>query len=258
MTWRGSNFGAGLKAVAEAIEADRPAFIHGDRIVSWGEFDRLTDNIAANLLAHGLKPGDVAGQHLRNCPEYMISWFACAKAGVIPVNINYHYKPAELRDIFQRFGINALFTQKEFAPLAEKAIEAMDAAPFLIQSDGEDWTNIAETPASPEFHPCDDPDALIYVATGGTTGMPKAVMWPHVDAWDAFKISTWQRGLFELPWVAETLGEHAQRASPPDTKRYSAVATADSVPVDAWNRPVWGNHSAASRWYADHHANRQI
>ena len=110
MTWQGENFGAALKAIAQAVEPDRPALIHGDRMISWSEFDRTTDSIAAGLLARGLKPFDVAGQMQRNSPEYLLAYFGCAKAGVTPVNVNYRYMQRELKDRSQR-----LLEEKEAA-----------------------------------------------------------------------------------------------------------------------------------------------
>ena len=65
------------------------------------------NRIAAGLLAKGLNPGDVAGQMLRNTPEYILAYFGCIKAGVTPVNVNYHYKDRELSDIFARFGLSS-------------------------------------------------------------------------------------------------------------------------------------------------------
>ena len=73
MTWPGENFGYAMKALAQAIPPERPALIHGQRVVSWGEFDALTDRIAAGLAARGLKPGDIAGQMLRNTPDYLLA-----------------------------------------------------------------------------------------------------------------------------------------------------------------------------------------
>ena len=127
MTWRGENFGFALKALSQAIEPERPALIHGDRIVTWAELDSLTDSIAAGLAALGLKPGDVAGQMLRNTPDYMLAYFGCAKAGVTPVNVNYHYKDRELADIFERFGLKALFVESDFAERAQSTISQTSA-----------------------------------------------------------------------------------------------------------------------------------
>ena len=53
----GANFGVVLKALAGAIPADRPALVHGERAVSWGALDAMTDRIAAGLAARGLRPG---------------------------------------------------------------------------------------------------------------------------------------------------------------------------------------------------------
>ncbi|WP_181443564.1 AMP-binding protein [Porphyrobacter sp. YT40] len=118
MAFAGANFGAVLKALAAAIPPGRPALVHGERVIGWGEFDAVTDRIAAGLRARGLQPGDIAGQMLRNTPEYLLAYFGCVKAGVVPVNVNYHYKARELADIFSRFGLRALFTESDFADLA--------------------------------------------------------------------------------------------------------------------------------------------
>lgn len=213
MAWRGSNFGWALKAIAQTVEPERPALVHGDDVVSWADFDRITDNVAAGLLETGLEPGDVAGQQLRNGPAYMLAWFGCVKAGVIPVNINYHYTAGELGDIFARFGLKALFVEDDFAQVAAAACDSAPALTHRIGIGGSAWTRLCDTSAPPDFEPSDDPDGLFDVATGGTTGMPKAVMWPFVEAWEAFQISAWMRGLGEPPWIAETLEDHAAEAA---------------------------------------------
>ncbi len=211
MTWRGENFGFALKALAAAIEPDRPALVHGSRTVSWAQFDRLTDAIAAGLFARGLNAGDAAGQMLRNSPDYVLAYFGCAKAGVIPVNVNYHYKERELADIFARFGLKALFVEPEFAERAGAAMPDGALAPIAVG--GAEWDVLLASDVPAEFAPCDDPDALFYTATGGTTGMPKAVMWPFGEAWQAFTVAVWQRGPGEAPFVALDLAAHVAEAA---------------------------------------------
>ena len=49
MAFQGANFGVVLKALARAIAPERPALVHGDRVVSWSELDAVTDRIAAGL-----------------------------------------------------------------------------------------------------------------------------------------------------------------------------------------------------------------
>lgn len=210
MAFGGANFGVVLKALAAAIPPERPALVHGERVVTWGEFDALTDRIAAGLAARGLRPGDIAGQMLRNTPDYMLAYFGCAKAGVVPVNVNYHYRLRELADICTRFGLKALFTESDFA---EAAREAMPDGALAVDVGSSDWAALcaSEVPAGFTIH--EDPEALFLTATGGTTGMPKAVMWPMREAWGAFNIGVWQRPPGTPPLVVESLAEQVAEAA---------------------------------------------
>ena len=210
MTWLGENFGVALKALAAAIEPDRPAVIQGTRVVSWSELDEATDRIAAGLRAKGLQPGDAAGQMLRNTPDYILAYFGCVKAGVTPVNVNYHYKDRELADIFTRFGLKALFTESDFADAARAA---MPGGTLTIDVGTSAWDELQTFRFPVDFTIHRDPEALFYTATGGTTGMPKAVMWPFVSAWQAFGISVWQRAPGTPPFVPATLEEHVAEAA---------------------------------------------
>lgn len=210
MAFAGANFGVVLKALAGAIPPDRPALVHGARVVSWGEFDALTDRIAAGLRARGLKPGDIAGQMLRNTPDYMLAYFGCVKAGVVPVNVNYHYKARELADIFTRFGLKALFTESDFADVARAA---MPEGTLTVDVGGPEWAALGKSPLPEGFAVHDDPEALFLTATGGTTGMPKAVMWPMREAWQAFNIGVWQRPPGTPPLMVESLEEQVAQGS---------------------------------------------
>jgi acyl-CoA synthetase (AMP-forming)/AMP-acid ligase II len=210
MGFEGANFGLAVKQLAQAIAPERPALVHGARIVSWGELDSLTDRIAAGLAARGLKPGDIAGQMLRNTPDYLLAYFGCVKAGVVPVNVNYHYKTRELADIFSRFGLKALFTESDFTEVAH---EAMPEGTLTVDVGGSDWAVLCTHDLPADFAVHDDPQALFLTATGGTTGMPKAVMWPMAEAWQAFSIGVWQRGPGVPPFVAASLDQQAAEAA---------------------------------------------
>lgn len=210
MAFAGANFGVVLKALAGAIPAERPALVHGARVVTWRELDAITDAIAAGLAARGLRPGDIAGQMLRNTPDYMLAYFGCVKAGVVPVNVNYHYKTRELADIFTRFGMKALFTESDFADVAR---EAMPAGTLTVDVGSADWAALCQTPLPAGFAIHDDPQALFLTATGGTTGMPKAVMWPMDQAWAAFNIGLWQRPPGTPPLIAGSLPEQVAQAA---------------------------------------------
>jgi len=208
--WGGENFGVALKAIAQNVEPNRPALIHGDRVVTWAELDAQSDAIAVGLAERGLRPGDIAGQMLRNNPDYILAYFGCIKAGVVPVNVNYHYKSRELADIFARFDLKALFTQNDFA---QSGAQAMPHGAEVIDVDGDEWTALCANPLPSDFQVYADPQALFLTATGGTTGMPKAVMWPMEQAWQAFSISVWQRGFGEPPFVATSLQAQVAEAA---------------------------------------------
>ena len=213
MNWHGENFGIAAKAIAQCVEPGRPALLHGTRAVSWQELDAITDAIACGLIDAGLKPGDVAGQMQRNSPEYILAYIGCAKAGVIPVNVNYHYQQGELRDIFTRFGLKVLFAEDEFTDIALVARSPL--LEHVISSDpaSGQWRALTGHPVGAGFEPHGDPQALFFTATGGTTGMPKAVMWPFEDAWEAFQISQWPQGIGEPPRIAASLAEHTAIAA---------------------------------------------
>jgi acyl-CoA synthetase (AMP-forming)/AMP-acid ligase II len=209
MAFQGANFGIVLKALAAAIPPERPALVHGNRVVNWGELGAVTDRIAAGLQARGLKPGDIAGQMLRNTPDYLLAYFGCIKAGVVPVNVNYHYRQRELADIFSRFGLKALFTESDFAVSARAA---MPERALTVDAGSPDWAGLCDSDLPAGFAVHDDPAALFLTATGGTTGMPKAVMWPMNEAWGAFSIGVWQRGPGNPPFVAGSLDEQVAEA----------------------------------------------
>jgi len=208
--WLGENFGVALKALASSIEPARPAIVHGERVVSWAQLDAKTDCIAASLRAAGLKPGDIAGQMLRNTPDYLLAYFGCVKAGVTPVNVNYHYKARELQDIFQRFELKALFTEDDFA---ESGAAAMPSDTLTVNVGSPEWDAMQGHSLPDDFAIHNDPQALFLTATGGTTGMPKAVMWPMVEAWQAFSVSVWQKGPGEPPFVAASLEAQVAEAT---------------------------------------------
>ena len=157
MAFAGANFGVVLKALAAAIPKSRPALVHGPRVVTWDELDALSDRIATGLRRRGLGPGAIAGQMQRNTPEYLLAWFGCVKAGVVPVNVNYHYRQRELADIVTRFGMKALFTESDFA---ETAREAMPEGGLTIDVGGEEWAVLCASNVPEDFAIHDDAEAL--------------------------------------------------------------------------------------------------
>ena len=110
----GWNFGDILDAVAPAIPPDAPAFIHGERVINWGEATSATNNMARALIARGAKPGDKIAIYMRNRPEYLMALAAGWKARLTHVNVNYRYTPEEVWYIFDNSDAQTVVYASEF------------------------------------------------------------------------------------------------------------------------------------------------
>jgi acyl-CoA synthetase (AMP-forming)/AMP-acid ligase II len=180
------------ESVAAAIP-DEPAIVQGDRIVSFAEFDAAADALAAHFLASGLTHQSKVAVCTTNCPEYLIAYFAAFKAGLAPFNVNYRYGPEEVRYLLDNGDAEAVVFEGGFAPLLDAVRGAMPMVNswVAIARAGEtvpDWAHDFATLAAvvPTDRPVVAPwgrhdEDLLLIFTGGTTGMPKAVMWQQGD-----------------------------------------------------------------------------
>lgn len=177
------NFGDLLDCTAAQVPPDRPALIHGDRAISWAEFDSRTNNLARALLGTGLVTGDRIAILARNIPEYIEVAAAAFKARLTYVNINYRYTTAEIEYVLEDSGARALLFQDQFAEVAAPLLGRLDLA---VQIGREPATSISRyddlvlgdgQPLGIERSP--DDAYLLY--TGGTTGKPKGVVWRSGD-----------------------------------------------------------------------------
>lgn len=185
MEW---NFGDMLDRLPEAVPADNPALIHGERTISWGEFDRRTNNLAKVFLSNGAKTGDKVGFYLRNRPAYMEAFAACLKARLVHVNVNYRYRENELAYIFDNSDAQTVVYESDFRdqvnairkdlPKVETWLEVPSTDDVAPQDDLS-YETLAETGDGAPLGIDRSPDDLLFLYTGGTTGMPKGVMWPQ-------------------------------------------------------------------------------
>ncbi len=167
---------------------------------TYGQFDKAVKSVAAGLAEMGLTKGDRLLIHMENCPEYLITYFACARLGVVSVLTNTRSVAREMTHFCQSTGVTAAVTQPQFLTLVQ------EAAPGLIFTAVTD--PIAEigtyTPATIPFsyllqcnnsddHPTGagstggtrsaDPMADLRIQfTSGTTSRPKAVLSTHANA----------------------------------------------------------------------------
>ncbi len=180
------------EAVA-AARGDAPALLHADRTVTWNQFDRRTNALAAHLIASGARPNDKLAIYSYNRPEWVEAVAAAFKARMVPVNINYRYREEELAYIFDNSDAVAAVFAAGFAQNVD-AIRAKlpKLRTMLVLDDGEPTPDWAEDYEKAVAGPCADtspleiersPDDLLFIYTGGTTGMPKGVMWRQEDIW---------------------------------------------------------------------------
>jgi acyl-CoA synthetase (AMP-forming)/AMP-acid ligase II len=188
--------------LADLFERAVDAFGERDYILAEGkrrtyaEMEGRANRLAHHLAAHGVGPGDHVGIYAYNSVEWVEALWAIFKLRAVWVNINYRYVDDELRYLFDNADLVALVYQREFAP---RVAAVRDQLPQLrhslvIEDDsGAEAAGVesvdyeeALASASPErdFAPRSGKD-LYLLYTGGTTGMPKGVVWHHEDVFFA-------------------------------------------------------------------------
>src|SRR5262245_47949070 len=175
--------------VAERLP-DAQALVQGDRRLTWSEMDRRADGLARTLLDAGVDRQDKVAQYLYNCPEYLESMYAAFKVGLVPVNTNYRYEEEELSYLWENSDAVAVVFHGTFADKIETVRKEVGVRLWLWVDDGSgpcpDWATPYEdaTKASTDRVAAPwgrDGSDLNFLYTGGTTGMPKGVMWRQDD-----------------------------------------------------------------------------
>ncbi len=178
------NLATAWEAISDEIP-DSDALICGDARRSWREYDDHAARIAQVLADAGLPLSANVGLALYNGIEYSEVQFACFKQRVTPFNVNFRYTAKELRSLLDDADAQALFFDYSLAEAVDEIRGSLPDLQLLIQVGGEsapDWaSHYDELIAS--VAPADrierSPDDLWMLFTGGTTGNPKGVMWPH-------------------------------------------------------------------------------
>jgi acyl-CoA synthetase (AMP-forming)/AMP-acid ligase II len=186
----GWNFADAWEVVAETLPGE-PALLHGDRVVTWAEFEGRADGVAARILAAGVDPGATVAQYLTNRPEYLESVFAAFKLGLAPVNTNYRYVDDELVYLWDNADTAVVVFEGRFTDRIEGLRDRVPGVRLWFWvDDGHGacpaWAAPYEEAAAAPTPRTASPwgrsgDSLYLLYTGGTTGMPKGVMWRNDD-----------------------------------------------------------------------------
>ena len=208
-----------VPAAADAVAAvigDRDFIIQGDRRYTYAQIVERSNRLAAYLHSRGLgckterselaghEVGqDLLGIYAYNGPEYVEAMLGSWRARVAPFNVNYRYVKDELQYLLADSGATALLYHAKFAPRVAKVLPKLPHLRVLIQIADDsgndlvhgavDYESIVASGASvpPPVEP--SPDDLYVLYTGGTTGMPKGVLW---RAHDIFMTSFGGRSLY--------------------------------------------------------------
>jgi acyl-CoA synthetase (AMP-forming)/AMP-acid ligase II len=179
-----------FECVADAVP-ERTAVVHGERRLSFREFDERATRLANHFLASGLGPGDHVALYLYNCSEYLEAALAAFKIRATPINVNFRYVDAELKYLFEDADVTAVVFHREFAPRVAAVAAAVPGLKAFVYVDDDSGAAvtvpateyeaaIASASSARDFAPRSGDD-LYLLYTGGTTGMPKGVMWRHED-----------------------------------------------------------------------------
>ncbi|MBO3680568.1 acyl-CoA synthetase [Streptomyces sp. NEAU-YJ-81] len=174
---------------------DREALVYLDhpgtgaeRRLTYAQLDAAANRLAHHLRDSGIAPGEHVGLHLCNGVEYLQTALACVKIRAVPVNVNYRYVEDELVYLYRDADLAALVYDAEFGERVAAALPHTDSLRHLVRVGAEDGprTSVAFTDAeasgSPERgFPARSADDRFIIYTGGTTGMPKGVMWRQED-----------------------------------------------------------------------------
>jgi len=184
------NYADVWEAIAR-LQPAAPAQVQGARRISWSEMDHRADGVGRWLLARGVERQDKVALYLYNCPEYLEALFGALKIAAVPVNTNYRYVDDELVYLWDNADAVAVVFHGVFTGRIERVRARLaKVRAWLWVDDGTSacppWASRYEDAAKSAGGTVLPPwgrtaDDLIMLYTGGTTGMPKGVMWRQDD-----------------------------------------------------------------------------
>ncbi len=181
------NFASLWELVADTV-GQRVAIVHGERKRTWADFDGRASRLASALAELGVGQGTTVAVNLRNCIENMEALFAAFKLRAVPFNVNFRYREKELSYLLQDAKPRAIVYDHAFRDRVLPSIGRSGLPVHPIEVHGEEppagetssfEALIAGHGPAPRVPRSGADELIIY--TGGTTGFPKGVVWPHAS-----------------------------------------------------------------------------
>jgi acyl-CoA synthetase (AMP-forming)/AMP-acid ligase II len=170
-----------FECVADHVP-DRIAITSGSGRLTYADLDERATRLAHVLAANGVRAGDHVGCYLPNCAEYVEAMFAAFKLRAVPVNINYRYAAEELAYLFKDAGLVAVVAAAEYRDLVD-ALQPRVASlnTCITVGAAADYERLLAEASPQRDFPARSGDDHYILYTGGTTGLPKGVVWRQED-----------------------------------------------------------------------------
>ncbi len=176
------------------LAPDRPAVVCDGRRVTFAELEERANRLAHHLAGQGVGRESKVGIYSLNSVEFIETMFALFKIRAVPININYRYVEDELAYIFDDADLEVVLHQRRYAPKMAAVLPRVPAVRHTIvvedgtSEDTGDYAPVEYETALADSSPERDfgersADDLYMLYTGGTTGMPKGVVWRQEDVW---------------------------------------------------------------------------
>jgi acyl-CoA synthetase (AMP-forming)/AMP-acid ligase II len=222
------------ESIADVI-ADRPAITNGSVTRTWGDYDDRAARVAGALTAAGLGPDSKVGLYMYNGNEYLEAQYGTFKMRGVAINVNYRYLDEELWYLLDNADAEALFFHTSLGERVARVADRLPKLKLLVEVDdggpsigdrAVPYTGLIDA-HDPMPRITRDGTDIYMLYTGGTTGMPKGVMYP----------------MGEITGFFSGLGYMAAGMEPPATPeeiapRVRAIADAGAAPVSITGAPL--------------------
>jgi len=245
-----------FELVADTVP-DRLALVAGSQRRTFAELDERSTRLANHLAASGVGIDDKVAIYSWNRAEWIEAMFAAWKVRAVPININYRYVADELRYVLENADARAVVFERSFAPLIDEVAAdlpllehrvVLDDGPDAEAGDAVGYEEALAAASSDRSGTERSDDDMYMLYTGGTTGMPKGVMWRHEDI---FFAAMGGGGFGEPP--IETPEEIVGRVKPEDQRMISMALAPVMHGAAQWGLCITLFGGGTALLYTGHH-----